>query len=69
MQKKYEKGDAIAFQNQWGDISIYKYHSMYNDETVNVYLSFDMSTEHTHLKPVRNIVPLEKLKKMLFGDV
>lgn len=69
MKEVYEKGDWIAFRNpQSGDITIHKYHSMSNDDrVVYVYLTSDMKTEHHHCKPVRNIVPMQELKELLFS--
>ena len=60
-----KNGDIVTIKDRWGNYQVYRYHSDCNDDSIYVYLHFDMSTTHAVLEKKDEIVPNDELSKML----
>lgn len=61
----YVKGQLVAVQDAWGQINLFRYYSNYSDSAFSVYLHFDMSTEHSHIQQIDQLIPLEDVYQLL----
>ncbi len=62
-----KKGELVATQNEWGDITLFRAYPQKKDcaDYFSVYLNFNMSTEHSHIQRSKDIVALDVITKLI----
>ena len=60
-----KKGQLIGIRKAFGNIELGRFYSDHRDGWINVYLHFDMSTEHSTCSEVKDIVSNKELIKIL----
>ena len=60
-----KKGQIIAIKQGFGNIELARFHSKYNNKSFNVYLRFNMSTEHKVIESYEDLIDIEKVLNIL----
>jgi len=61
-----KKGQIVVLKDTtWGGITLLRYHSSYNETHFNAYLHFDMSSEHSVIEDLSEIMSTEFLTELL----
>jgi len=63
-----KKGEIVGVVQAFGGIELVRFHSEECDKYFNVYLSFDMGTEHTTVQEYSRLMPKDMVLKVLQDD-
>ena len=64
---KLKQGDKIFLKGTYGNIHIRKFHSIHNEDHINVYLYFNKQTNHVVLERVDKLITREKALALIYA--